>query len=103
MRAIKRRKKIIELIAESCLSVRTSPIDFAFLGGTGNRLKSKTTAKLKEKQTLTATVLHPLRTLTSDIFFLITDNLEERYQGTGFTVKKRQCKFTKERVKGNTQ
>jgi hypothetical protein len=31
---------------------RVLPIhDFAFLGRTGNRLKSKTTAKLKEKQT----------------------------------------------------
>jgi hypothetical protein len=28
----------------------TSPIDFALLGETGNRLKSKTTAKLKGKQ-----------------------------------------------------
>jgi hypothetical protein len=40
--------------------VGTSPIDFALLGGTGNRLKSKTKAKLKEKQTLIAMVQDPL-------------------------------------------
>jgi len=44
------------------LFIRTMPIDFALLAGTENRLKSKTTAKLKEKQTSTTMVRDPLRT-----------------------------------------
>jgi hypothetical protein len=40
----------------------TLPIDFALLGGTGNRLKSKTKPKLKEKQTSIAIVRDPLPT-----------------------------------------
>jgi hypothetical protein len=46
-----KREKIIDLIDVFCLFMRTSPINFPLLGGTGNRLKSKTTAKLKGKQT----------------------------------------------------
>jgi hypothetical protein len=49
MRVIK-EKKTMDLIAAFCLFVRSLPLDFALLGGTGNRLKSKTTAKLKEKK-----------------------------------------------------
>ncbi len=48
MPVVKEEKKY--QIAAFCLFVRTSPIDFALLGGTRNRLKSKTKAKLKEKQ-----------------------------------------------------
>jgi hypothetical protein len=47
----KREKKTMDLIAAFCLFARASPIDFALLGGIGNILKSKTAAKLKEKQT----------------------------------------------------
>jgi hypothetical protein len=47
-----KEKKSIDLIAAFCLFVRPSPISFALLGGTGNRLKSKTTANLKEKKNL---------------------------------------------------
>jgi hypothetical protein len=61
MRVIK-EKKSINLIAAFCLFVSPSPIGFALLGGTGNRLKSKTTANLKEKKTSIATVRDPLRT-----------------------------------------
>jgi hypothetical protein len=50
MRVIK-EKKSMDLIATFYLIVRPSPIDFALIGGTGNRLKSKTTANLKEKKT----------------------------------------------------
>jgi hypothetical protein len=42
-----KEKKTKCQVAAFCLFVGTSPIDFALLGG--NRLKSKTTAKLKEK------------------------------------------------------
>jgi hypothetical protein len=40
--------------------VRPSPIGFALLGGTGNRLKSKTTANLKEKKNLDRHGLRPI-------------------------------------------
>jgi hypothetical protein len=58
----------------------TSLIDFALLGGTGNRLKSRTTAKLKEKQTSIAIAwseTHYQRLPSSRApFFLITDYLQ---------------------------
>jgi hypothetical protein len=61
MRVIK-EKRTVDLIAAFCLFVRTLPIDFALLGKTRNILKSKTTAKLKEKKTSIASVRDPLRT-----------------------------------------
>ncbi len=51
-----KREKTMDLIAAFCLFLRPSPIDFALPGGTGNRLKSKTASKLKEKKTSIATV-----------------------------------------------
>jgi hypothetical protein len=45
-----------EQFAAFCLFVRTLPIDFALLGRKREFIKSKTTAKLKGKQTSTAAV-----------------------------------------------
>ncbi len=59
MRVVKEKKT---KVAKFGLFVRTSPIDFALLGGTRNRLKSKMTSKLKEKQTSIAMVRDPLPT-----------------------------------------
>jgi hypothetical protein len=55
MRIIKEEKNI-DLIAVFCLFGRTLPIDFALLGRKQKYVKSKTTAKLKGKQTSIATV-----------------------------------------------
>jgi hypothetical protein len=49
-------------------------IDFALLAGTENRLKSKTTAKLKEKQTSTTMVRDPLRTFAVFLAPLLSHN-----------------------------
>jgi hypothetical protein len=45
-----------EQFAAFCLFVRTLPIDFALLGRKRKHMKSKTTAKLKGKQTSIAAV-----------------------------------------------
>jgi hypothetical protein len=72
MRFVKENKNQYQ-VAAFCLLVRTSPIDFALFGGTGNRLKLKTTTKLK--QTSIAMVRDPLPTFAIFLtpLFLITD------------------------------
>ncbi len=63
--------------AAFCLFVRTLPIDFALLGRKRKYIKSRTTAKLREKRTSIAAVktycerLAPFR----PPFFLVTDYL----------------------------
>jgi hypothetical protein len=61
MRVIKERKKTMDLIAAFCLFMWTSPIDFALLGGTGNRLNSKTTANEKKRNKLDRHGPRPIR------------------------------------------
>jgi hypothetical protein len=51
--------------AAFCLFMGTSPIDFGLLGGNGNTLKLEMTTKLKDKQTLIATVRDLLRTFAT--------------------------------------
>jgi hypothetical protein len=45
------KKETLQVFAAFCLIVRTSPIHFALLGRKWKYIKSKTTAKLKGKQT----------------------------------------------------
>jgi hypothetical protein len=52
----------MDLMAAFRLFVRTSPIHFALLGRKRKYIKSKTTAKLKEKRTSIAAVRDILRT-----------------------------------------
>ncbi len=53
---LQKRKKNMRRAATFCLFMRTSPINFDLLGGNGNTLKSKTTAKLREKRISLAAV-----------------------------------------------
>jgi hypothetical protein len=53
---IRKEKKNMDLRAAFCLFDRTLPIDFALLGRKWKYIKSKTTAKLKGKQTSIAAV-----------------------------------------------
>jgi hypothetical protein len=52
----KREEKSMRRAAAFCLFMGTSPINFGLLGANGNTLKSKTTAKLREKRTSIAAV-----------------------------------------------
>ncbi len=53
---LQKRKINMRLAAAFCLFMGTSPISFGLLGGSGNTLKLEMTTKLKDKQTLIATV-----------------------------------------------
>ncbi len=64
----------MRLAAACCLFMGTLPINFGLLGGNGNTLKLEMTTKLKDKQTLIATVCKRLP-LSRPPFFLIADYL----------------------------
>ncbi len=53
---VTKEKKNMRRAAAFCLFMGTSPINIGLLGGNGNTLKSKTTAKLREKRTSIAAV-----------------------------------------------
>jgi hypothetical protein len=63
--ALQKREKKYAPGAAFCLLMGTLPINFGLLGGNGNILKLEMTTKLKDKQTLIATVRDLLRTFAT--------------------------------------